>query len=196
MAVPAVHTRRRSGPGPVHAALADCASPGPGRSPRRLTTCHGRDATGSTSVASRDRRSRSRRATAKSTLTTSALRVVCAPAALRPRVGTMSTARPSRSTARRSRINGAGRAAPSGTAWRARAAIATSGWATRPGRSTAARPTAFARWHSTHWATTRETSDPLYKPWPYLIVREAGGISYGLFYDTLATATFDLGCRA
>jgi len=37
------------------------------------------------------------------------------------------------------------------------------------------------------------TSDPLYKHWPYLIVREAGGIGYGLFYDTLAPATFDLG---
>jgi len=40
------------------------------------------------------------------------------------------------------------------------------------------------------------TSDPLYKQWPYLIVREADrGIAYGLFYDTLAPATFDLGCE-
>ena len=91
-------------------------------------------------------------------LTTSALRVV---ARLRPfglawaRVdGT-----PSRSTARCSRINGAGRAAPSGTTWRARGAIATSGWATRPGHSTSTAD-AFARWHSTHWATTRERAIP------------------------------------
>ena len=61
----------------------------------------------------------------------------------------------------------------SGTTWRARAAIATSGSATRPGRSTST-VGACARWHSTRSATTRETSDPLYKHWPYLIVREAG----------------------
>ena len=40
-----------------------------------------------------------------------------------------------------------------------------------------------------------KTSDPLYKHWPYMIVRNAGGIAYGLFYDTLASATFDLGCE-
>jgi len=41
-----------------------------------------------------------------------------------------------------------------------------------------------------------ETSDPLYKHWPYLIAQEqASGIAYGLFYDTLANATFDLGCE-
>jgi alpha-glucosidase len=40
------------------------------------------------------------------------------------------------------------------------------------------------------------TSDPLYKHWPYLIVREpAHGIAYGVFYDTLSAATFDLGCE-
>jgi alpha-glucosidase len=40
-----------------------------------------------------------------------------------------------------------------------------------------------------------KTSDPLYKHWPYMIVRNAGGIAYGLYYDTLASATFDLGCE-
>ena len=40
-----------------------------------------------------------------------------------------------------------------------------------------------------------ETSDPLYKHWPYLIARDAGGTAYGLLYDTLAGATFDLGCE-
>jgi alpha-glucosidase len=41
-----------------------------------------------------------------------------------------------------------------------------------------------------------QTSDPLYKHWPYLMVREPGrGVAYGLFYDTLAAATFDLGCE-
>jgi alpha-glucosidase len=41
-----------------------------------------------------------------------------------------------------------------------------------------------------------ETSDPLYKHWPYLIVHEpARNVAYGLFYDTLSTATFDLGCE-
>jgi len=41
-----------------------------------------------------------------------------------------------------------------------------------------------------------ERSDPLYKHWPYLIVRQGGRsgvVAYGLFYDTLSTATFDLG---
>jgi alpha-glucosidase len=41
-----------------------------------------------------------------------------------------------------------------------------------------------------------KTSDPLYKHWPYVITREAGqGIAYGVFYDTLANASFDLGCE-
>ena len=40
------------------------------------------------------------------------------------------------------------------------------------------------------------TSDPLYKHWPFVIGRDAqSGIAYGLFYDTLAPATFDLGCE-
>jgi len=40
-----------------------------------------------------------------------------------------------------------------------------------------------------------KTSDPLYKHWPYLIVREPAGVAYGIYYDTLASATFDLGCE-
>ena len=41
-----------------------------------------------------------------------------------------------------------------------------------------------------------EQSDPLYKHWPYLIVREPShGIAYGVYYDTLCTSTFDLGCE-
>jgi len=40
------------------------------------------------------------------------------------------------------------------------------------------------------------TSDPLYKHWPFLIQRSASsGIAFGQFYDTLAPATFDLGCE-
>ena len=41
-----------------------------------------------------------------------------------------------------------------------------------------------------------ETSDPLYKHWPYLIVREPSrGVTYGVYYDTLCSTTFDLGCE-
>ena len=41
-----------------------------------------------------------------------------------------------------------------------------------------------------------ETGDPLYKHWPYVIVRDhESEIAYGLFYDTLSSATFDLGCE-
>jgi alpha-glucosidase len=41
-----------------------------------------------------------------------------------------------------------------------------------------------------------KTGDPLYKHWPYLIVRdEASEVAYGIFYDTLSSATFDLGCE-
>ena len=41
-----------------------------------------------------------------------------------------------------------------------------------------------------------KTSDPLYKHWPFLIGRdEASGVAFGLFYDTLAPVTFDLGCE-
>jgi alpha-glucosidase len=38
--------------------------------------------------------------------------------------------------------------------------------------------------------------DPLYKNWPFLIIRDGpSGVSYGLFYDNYAEATFDLGCE-
>ena len=41
-----------------------------------------------------------------------------------------------------------------------------------------------------------ESSDPLYKHWPFLIARDdAAGVAYGIFYDTLASTTFDLGCE-
>ena len=41
-----------------------------------------------------------------------------------------------------------------------------------------------------------EKSDPLYKHWPFVLGRDAeSGIAYGLFYDTLAPTTFDLGCE-
>ncbi len=39
-----------------------------------------------------------------------------------------------------------------------------------------------------------ETSDPLYKHWPFFIGRRAdSGACYGMFYDTLAECTFDFG---
>ncbi|MBU6499374.1 MAG: glycoside hydrolase family 31 protein, partial [Rhodospirillales bacterium] len=41
-----------------------------------------------------------------------------------------------------------------------------------------------------------ERGDPLYKHWPFLIVRDgASGIHHGILYDSLAEATFDLGCE-
>ena len=41
-----------------------------------------------------------------------------------------------------------------------------------------------------------KTGDPLYKNWPFLIVRDGpSGVSYGLFYDNYAEAVFDLGCE-
>ena len=41
-----------------------------------------------------------------------------------------------------------------------------------------------------------QTSDPLYKHWPFLLARDtASGIAYGMYYDTLAPTTFDLGCE-
>ena len=41
-----------------------------------------------------------------------------------------------------------------------------------------------------------ETSDPLYKHWPFLLGRDGdSGTAYGLFYDTFASTTFDLGCE-
>ncbi len=41
-----------------------------------------------------------------------------------------------------------------------------------------------------------ERGDPLYKNWPFLIVRDAAsGVSYGLFYDNGAEGSFDLGCE-
>jgi alpha-glucosidase len=41
-----------------------------------------------------------------------------------------------------------------------------------------------------------QTSDPLYKHWPFMVGRNGtSGIAFGLFYDTLAPTTFDLGCE-
>jgi len=41
-----------------------------------------------------------------------------------------------------------------------------------------------------------QISDPLYKHWPFLIGRDgASGVWFGVLYDTLAPATFDLGCE-
>ena len=40
-----------------------------------------------------------------------------------------------------------------------------------------------------------ETTDPLYKHWPYYQVRTAAGAHYGVFYDNLDTARFDMGCE-
>jgi alpha-glucosidase len=41
-----------------------------------------------------------------------------------------------------------------------------------------------------------KSGDPLYKNWPFLIVRDGpSGVSYGLFYDNYAEGVFDLGCE-
>jgi alpha-glucosidase len=41
-----------------------------------------------------------------------------------------------------------------------------------------------------------KNGDPLYKNWPFLIVRDGpSAISYGLFYDNYAEGLFDLGCE-
>ena len=37
--------------------------------------------------------------------------------------------------------------------------------------------------------------DPLYKHWPFVLMRTTGGIWVGVYYDTLAACTFDLGCE-
>lgn len=37
--------------------------------------------------------------------------------------------------------------------------------------------------------------DPLYKHWPFVLSRSADGQWAGLYYDTMATCTFDLGCE-
>jgi len=40
-----------------------------------------------------------------------------------------------------------------------------------------------------------QQGDPLYKHWPFLLTRAPSGHWYGLYYDTLSTCTFDLGCE-
>lgn len=40
-----------------------------------------------------------------------------------------------------------------------------------------------------------ETGDPLYKHWPFVLTRSANGAWWGVYYDTLAACTFDLGCE-
>ena len=39
------------------------------------------------------------------------------------------------------------------------------------------------------------TGDPLYKHWPFVLTRTAGGQWTGIYYDTLSACTFDLGCE-
>jgi alpha-glucosidase len=40
-----------------------------------------------------------------------------------------------------------------------------------------------------------QSGDPLYKHWPFLMTRTTDGLWLGVYYDTLATCTFDLGCE-
>jgi alpha-glucosidase len=40
-----------------------------------------------------------------------------------------------------------------------------------------------------------EHGDPLYKHWPFVLTRTAGGSWVGIYYDTLAACTFDFGCE-
>jgi alpha-glucosidase len=40
-----------------------------------------------------------------------------------------------------------------------------------------------------------QRGDPLYKHWPFVLTRAANGQWYGVYYDTLAACTFDLGCE-
>jgi len=40
-----------------------------------------------------------------------------------------------------------------------------------------------------------QNGDPLYKHWPFTMTRTVNGLWVGLYYDTLATCTFDLGCE-
>ena len=37
--------------------------------------------------------------------------------------------------------------------------------------------------------------DPLYKHWPFVLTQSASGQWFGIYYDTLAACTFDLGCE-
>lgn len=40
-----------------------------------------------------------------------------------------------------------------------------------------------------------QAGDPLYKHWPFVLTRAASGQWWGIYYDTLAACTFDLGCE-
>ncbi len=40
-----------------------------------------------------------------------------------------------------------------------------------------------------------KSGDPLYKHWPFVLSRSAEGAWCGIYYDTLAACTFDLGCE-
>jgi alpha-glucosidase len=40
-----------------------------------------------------------------------------------------------------------------------------------------------------------QRGDPLYKHWPFVLSRNSEGLWFGLYYDTLAACTFDLGCE-
>ncbi len=40
-----------------------------------------------------------------------------------------------------------------------------------------------------------QNGDPLYKHWPFVMTRSKAGHWWGIYYDTLASCTFDLGCE-
>lgn len=40
-----------------------------------------------------------------------------------------------------------------------------------------------------------QCGDPLYKHWPFVLTRAPSGQWWGIYYDTLAACTFDLGCE-
>lgn len=40
-----------------------------------------------------------------------------------------------------------------------------------------------------------QSGDPLYKHWPFVLTRAPSGQWWGIYYDTLAACTFDMGCE-
>ena len=191
---------RRPGPRAVPAARTACASRAPGRSRPAASTCRGRAATAldvsgfarpAFAVAESERRRHA----------DDARRCACACALAPVRPSRWSSATTARAVLRpigrryAYQCERAQRHRPALHGAR-RTATATSASATRPGRSTSTAG-ACARSRSTRSATTRETSDPLYKHWPFLLGRDAaiGHRATASSTTRCADCTFDLGCE-
>ena len=145
---------------------------------------------------SRARRSRSTEARRDVALVTPRLQRARAPASLRPRMAPAGRRDVRRRSRRRRPTSGASAAAWCGTTWRASATRPLLRARRQDGAARQARP-APAHARARRAGLRRGDQRPAVQALavPASCATRGRGVAYGLFYDTLAATTFDLGCE-